>query len=159
MSRVLTVAAILAVILCRSLPAMAGDDEMARLLARVNAFRSEHGLSPVALEARLAAAAQHQAEAMAASGRLSHDLPAGTLTQRMALAGYAFAVVAENIGGGTRSPEETVAAWIQSPGHARNLLLASVRDAGVGHAHGSPGNPKAGFGDYWSLILAESAPP
>jgi uncharacterized protein YkwD len=77
----------------------------------------------------------------------------------MAQAGYAFAVVAENIGGGTRSPEETVAAWIQSPGHARNLLLASVRDAGVGHAHGSPGNPKAGFGDYWSLILAESAPP
>jgi uncharacterized protein YkwD len=158
MKQALIVAGMFAVILCRFLPA-AADDETARVIARVNEFRAEHGLAPVLPGARLSAAAQRQAEAMAAEHQLDHDGPDGTLTQRMARAGYAFAVVAENIGGGTPSPEETVAAWIQSPRHARNLLVASVRDAGVGHALSSPGDPKARFGDYWSLILAEPAPP
>jgi len=135
----------------------APDDEAARLLARVNDFRTAHGLAPVVTDPKLSAAAQLHAEAMAESGAFSHDGPDGNLTERLRRAGYAFATAAENIGGGAPTPEEAAAAWEQSPPHARNLLVPAVRDAGAGHAKASgPGQP---FTDYWCLILAEPAPP
>lgn len=125
-------------------------------MTAVNAFRAENGLGPVALDGRLTQAAQAQAEAMAASGGLAHDGPGGNLTARLRRAGYAFSTAAENLGGGAPTPEETVAGWTQSPPHARNLLIAEIRDAGAGHAPGKPGDL---YGDYWCLILAAPALP
>jgi uncharacterized protein YkwD len=147
--------ALIALTVC--FPSLAADSEAALLVDRVNSFRAAHGLAPVALETRLSAAAQRHAEAMAASGVFSHDGPDGTLTERMVRVGYAYMEVAENIGGGTPTAEETVDAWVQSPGHARNLLLAPAHNAGVGHARAA--RPDAPFADYWSLILAEPVPP
>lgn len=147
----------LAVLLGSFSVSAAPDDEAARVIARVNDFRAAHGLAPVAADPILSKAAQLHAEAMAESGAFSHDGPDGDLTERLRRAGYAFATAAENIGGGAPTPEETAAAWEQSPPHARNLLVPAVRDAGVGHAKASgPGQP---FTDYWCLILAEPAPP
>ncbi len=137
-------------------PGSAAGDELARLVAAVNEFRAANGLDPVALDERLSEAAQGQAEARAAAGGLGHDGPNGGLTARLQRAGYAFATAAENLGGGAPAPEETVAGWTQSPPHARNLLIAGIRDAGAGHAAGKPGDL---FTDYWCLILAEPALP
>lgn len=133
----------------------AEGDDAARIIALVNEFRVAHGLAPVALDSKLSAAAQEHAKAMAASGRFSHDAPDGNLTERMRHANYAFATVAENIAAGAPTPEEVEATWEQSLPHARNLLNASVRDAGVGHARGADETST----DYWCLILAEPAPP
>jgi uncharacterized protein YkwD len=108
------------------------------------------------LDARLSAAAERQAESMAADGELAHDGPGGTLTRRLADAGYAFSEAAENLGGGAPTPEETVLGWVQSPPHARNLLIPSFVHAGAGHAPGRPGDL---YGDYWCLILATPALP
>ena len=135
--------------------ATADDSEASRLIALVNEFRAAHELAPVALEAKLSAAAQEHAEAMAASGKFSHDAPDGNLTERMGRANYAFATVTENIGEGSPTAKETVAMWAQSPPHARNLLNESVREAGIGHAK-APGKYAA---DFWCLILAAPAPP
>jgi len=152
------VAALALIALMLPVPALAGGGEAAAVIAQVNAFRAAHGLAPVAAESRLTRAVQEHAEAMAASGAFVHDGPDGNLTERMRRAAYAFATAAENIGAGARTPEETVAGWIQSPPHARNLLVPSVVDAGVGHAAASA-NATRPFGDYWCLILAEPAPP
>ncbi|MGB8274110.1 MAG: CAP domain-containing protein [Alphaproteobacteria bacterium] len=151
-------AAVIAAALLVGLPAAvrAGDDA-ARMVTRVNAARAEHGLAPIAIDLRLTRAAQSHAEAMAAGGALFHDGADGTLTERMARVGYAFAVVAEDVGGGTAGPEETVAVWLQSPRHARNLLLPEVRHAGIGHARAAPG--KTAYSDYWSIVLAKPAEP
>lgn len=135
----------------------ASGGDAARVVEQVNAFRAAHGLAPVVIEARLSNAAQRHAEAMAKSGTLSHDAPDGSLTQRMVRVGYAFASAAENIGGGERTPEDAVAAWIQSPLHAHNLLVASVRHAGVGHATAEADAAGVPYSDYWCLILAEPA--
>ncbi|MFZ0695192.1 MAG: CAP domain-containing protein, partial [Alphaproteobacteria bacterium] len=112
-------------------------------------------LAPVAPDPKLSEAARRHARAMAASATFSHNGPDGNLTERMRRTNYAFATVVENIGAGAATPEEAAAIWEQSPPHARNLLNASVRNAGAGHARG-PGEP---FADYWCLILAEPAPP
>ena len=149
----------LALAVFAALPSIAAEsDETTAIIERVNAFRIEHGLKPVSPDPKLMAAAQAHAEAMAKGGVFSHNGPDGTLTERMVRAGYPYATAAENIGYGTRTAEETMAAWIQSPPHMRNLLEPSVRDAGVGHfTAAAKGHDPAT--DYWCLILAEPAPP
>lgn len=145
----------MAVLAAYPLPARAADDAAA-LIAAVNEVRSAHGLAPVAINEKLAGAAQAQAEAMAAAGVLAHHTAAGNLTERLGAAGYAFSEAAENLGGGAASADETVLGWEQSPPHARNLLIPSLKQAGAGHAPGKPGDP---YGDYWCLILASPAAP
>ena len=149
----------LAFALFTALPSPAAqNDETTAVIERVNAFRDSHGLRFVAPDPKLMAAAQAHAEAMAASGAFSHNGPDGSLTERMVRAGYPYATAAENIGYGTRTAEETVAAWIQSPPHMRNLLEPNVRDAGVGHVTATAkGHDPAT--DYWCLILGEPAEP
>ena len=149
----------LAFALFATLPSPAAEgDGAAAVIERVNAFRNAHGLRPVASDPKLMAAAQAHAEAMAASGVFSHNGSDGSLTERMVRAGYAYATAAENIGHGARTAEETVAGWIQSPPHMRNLLEPTVRDAGVGHVMAAAkGHDPAT--DYWCLILGEPAPP
>lgn len=136
-------------------PAFAGDDTAA-IIAAVNGVRAAHGLAPVTVNEKLSRAAQAKAEAMAESGALAHNGPAGNLTERLAAAGYAFSEAAENLGGGAQSAKETVQGWAQSPPHARNLLVPSLKEAGAGHAAGKPGDL---YGDYWCLILASPALP
>ena len=93
---------------------------------------------------------------MAETGVLAHKTPAGNLTERLAAAGYAFSEAAENLGGGATTAEETVLGWEQSPPHARNLLVPSLKQAGAGHAPGKLGDL---YRDYWCLILASPALP
>lgn len=148
-------AAVLAVLVIAVPHAFAGDDAAA-LIAAVNSVRSAHGLAPVTADEALMRAAQAKAEATAESGALAHNGPAGNLTERLKAAGYAFSEAAENLAGGAQSAEETVLGWEQSPPHARNLLVPSLKQAGAGHAPGKPGDL---YGDYWCLILASPALP
>lgn len=136
----------------------AQSDATTAVIERVNAFRGAHGLKPVAPDPKLMAAAQAHAQAMAASGVFSHNGPDGNLTERMVRAGYPYATAAENIGYGARTAEETVAGWIRSPPHMRNLLEPTVRDAGVGHVTAAAKGRDPAT-DYWCLILGEPAAP
>lgn len=116
------------------------------LLASVNAFRSENGLGGVRFDKVLDEAADRQARAMAARGKMSHDLD-GALPSRVAVYGYQWAAVAENLGWNYRSTPAVMTGWKKSPGHRRNLLNPNVTEIGFAAAVGRDGEP------YWALIL------
>ena len=77
--------------------------------AKLNAYRAEKGLNPLRLDPALTAMAERQAQAMAQSGTMSHDV-AGSLSARLAASGI-NAPAGENLGEGYMSFEQALAGW------------------------------------------------
>src|SRR3954453_12438551 len=69
--------------------------------ALISRYRAQYGLGPVRVDARLNAAAEHQARAVAQAGSLSH----GDFAARIAAFGIR-GQAAENLSAGVRSVEE-----------------------------------------------------
>ncbi|KQT88544.1 hypothetical protein ASG48_01410 [Aurantimonas sp. Leaf443] len=115
-------------------------------LGSINAFRASNGLSPVAFDAVLDKAAERQARAMAARGKMSHSLD-GSLPGRVSAYGYNWAAISENLGWNYGSVPAVIRGWEASPGHRRNLLNPNVTEIGLAAARGRSGEP------YWALIL------
>ena len=90
--------------------------------AKLNAYRAEKGLNPLRLDSTLTAMADRQAQAMAQSGTMSHDV-AGSLSARLAASGI-NAPTGENLGAGYMSFDEVLAGWRASAGHDANLAHA-----------------------------------
>ncbi|WP_041939742.1 MULTISPECIES: CAP domain-containing protein [Frankia] len=133
-------------------PAGAGEDGVSSMLAQVvtltNIEREREGLAPLAVDARLAAAAESHSRDMAARGFFAHTSPDGrTVSDRVTDLGYRYARVAENIAAGQTTAEEVVAGWMQSPGHRANILIPQLRQIGVGHATGGE------YGTYWTQVF------
>jgi uncharacterized protein YkwD len=126
---------------------------------KVTAFRTQHGLGPVSVDASLGTIAAGHARGMADADRLTHVLPGeGSFETRLRKAGYWPAIAVENIGAGYHDLDEAMAGWIASPSHRRNLLDKDVTRIGIAVAY----NPDGKFHDYWTLILAApkaSVPP
>lgn len=117
-----------------------GSESFAVIL---NDERGELRLVPVVPDARLTAAAQSHAEDMAENNYLSHvGRDGSTVADRALAAGYNYAFIAENIAQGFYSEEAVMAAWMNSPGHAANILDARAEDFGLGLE-----------GDTWVLML------
>lgn len=120
----------------------AGEGENARLLDMVNRNRafarmcgtvSMPAAPPLRENSLLAAAAQAQADAMAAGGYFSSTSPQGrTLGRRITEAGYAWTVVAENIARSEPPADEALQRWLAEPAQCRNLMGAEYVEAGVG---------------------------
>lgn len=115
-------------------------------LCLLNVQRRAHGLARLRANRRLARAATRHSRDMVARGYFDHTSPAGdTPLARASAVRYVPRrrawQLAENIAWGTGSlatPRATVRAWMHSPPHRRNVLDASLRDAGTGVALGSP---------------------
>jgi uncharacterized protein YkwD len=118
-------------------------DPAERLLAAVNRERTRRDLAPLALDRRLAAAAEEHSRAMAERGFLAHcDLDSGgEVGDRADRAGYPWRAVAENLSVGRATAREVVEGWLDSPSHRRNLLSPLYRDAGVGYVHDPADSP------------------
>jgi len=102
--------------------------------AQINTVRTRAGLPPVQPSQRLARAAQHYACLLARTGTFAHRGPDGSdLRSRVTQAGYTACRAAENLARG-HDARSVVPAWLDSPGHRRNLLDAEVRDVGLGLA-------------------------
>jgi len=118
-----------------------------RVLELSDAFRRRNGLSALRPDPALTAAARAFAAYLARTGRFAHDADGGGPGERAQAAGYAYCEVAENLSAETsvvaltpeRRAEDAMQGWTTSPGHRRNLLLASAVDTGVG-ASLSPGS-------------------
>ena len=133
----------------------AEDGSGERLLRLINQLRVGEGLVPLRPDSKLAAAAQSHAEDMAAADFFDHTGPSGTdIDARLARAGYAYRVVAENIAAGSPAPERTVQDWMRSGPHRKNILLPEARDAGVGYVHHSPDGGDVQYRHYWTLVVA-----
>ena len=130
-----------------------------QILALVNEARAEQGLAPLALEPRLARAAQGFADDLASRRTLSHtDRRGGRPPERFAQVGYRYAIAEEAVAAGQKTSAEVVADWLASPAHRALLLDREVRDAGVGHVFRADDRPGRGLGHYWVIDLGLAAP-
>ncbi|MFI1980350.1 CAP domain-containing protein [Streptomyces wedmorensis] len=106
----------------------------------VNERRRVAGLPPLRIDERLRQSSRAHSEDMAARDFFSHEDPAGVSpADRMSAAGYP-APAAENIARGQPGPAAAMRAWMNSPGHRRNILRVGVTTIGVG-VHFGPGGP------------------
>ena len=112
----------------------------------ISDFRLKNGEGRVTLDATLNAIAMDQARAMAAKDTLDHDV-LGSFTSRIARANAGRA--AENIAYGYDNFEKTLAQWIDSSGHRRNLLLPKATRIGIASATSA-----ATHRIYWAMEIA-----
>jgi uncharacterized protein YkwD len=98
----------------------------------VNAERASR-CGPVAVDDRLVTAAQRHSDDMAAHDYFSHtSLNGDTLADRAEAAGFTGGTLGENIAAGQRTPQDVMAAWMDSPGHRANILNCDYTVIGVG---------------------------
>ena len=116
------------------------------ITAMISQYRREHGLPAVKTDAKLTAVAVRQAEAMAKSGVMDHDV-AGSFASRIAGANANSA--AENIAAGTKTWADTLRIWKGSPGHNTNLLRPDADSLGVAVAR----NENTRYKFYWAMVI------
>lgn len=124
------------------------DVEEARRL--INAYRSQHGLKPVKLDALLTKAAKAHSRDLAKWDRISHFGSDGSNPwDRVKSSGYRARLAAENVGTGQVTLKEVMAGWKKSPGHNKNLLLRDAEHMGIALVQSS----KTEFRTFWTLVL------
>ena len=124
-----------------------------RILQLVNEERTETGLDPLAIDNQLDRAAELHTDEMVQADRMSHQLPGEAgLGDRVSATGFDWTRLAENVAAGYTTPEAVVDAWMNSPGHRRNILNADFTSLGVGYEEASDDAP----GDtdvYWTQVF------
>jgi uncharacterized protein YkwD len=119
----------------------------------VNAYRKQHGLKPLKLNAALTEAAKMHCRDLAKWDRISHYGSDGSNPwDRVKRAGYNPKVAAENVGTGQATIEEVIKGWETSPGHNKNLLLAEADQMGIALVQDS----KTEFKTFWTLVVGSS---
>ena len=116
--------------------AFAAEPTLAQRLGDlVNAYRTEHGLPALHVDATLSELAKEHSAAMAKAGKMSHD----DFPSRVRRSGRAMCV--ENVGWNYHTAQRQFDAWRQSGGHNLNMLDRRVDRVGIGVA-----------GDYVTLM-------
>lgn len=119
----------------------------AATLCLVNRERTRRGRRKLRTQGTLAGVAARYAGQMVRERFFDHVSPSGsTMIQRIRRTPYLRGNVArwsvgENLAWGTgrlASPGQTVRAWMDSPGHRRNILDRSYREIGIGVVLGVP---------------------
>lgn len=129
-------------------------DASARRL--INAYRSRRGLGPVRVDPTLANTAAEHALDLARSGLTGHSGSDGSNPADRALRnGYVFDNIGENASAGRTDLDDVIRAWIDSPGHRRNLTLHPASDFGLAHVVA----PGTRYGHYWVLLMGEQRSP
>jgi hypothetical protein len=119
-------------------PVSAQGDDVAQILARVNALRQQNGLLPLDLNSVLTAAAQRHSDDMARTGTVDHTGSDGSsIESRIRDAGYGrwrdFGIWGENIyGGQTADVDAALDFWTNSQVHRANILKPRYREIGIG---------------------------
>jgi uncharacterized protein YkwD len=116
------------------------------ITALISQYRREHGLPAVKTDPKLTAVAQRQADAMASSGIMDHDVAAPFASR---ISGANVVAGAENIAAGTRTWADTLRLWKGSPGHNRNLLTPGADLLGVAVAR----NENTRYKVYWAMVI------
>ncbi|WP_231974000.1 CAP domain-containing protein [Pseudonocardia sp. HH130630-07] len=108
----------------------------AQVVELTNAERRQAGCPALRADARITAAAQGHSEDMAEGRYFDHSSQDGRdFADRMTASGY-DSPGAENIAQGQPDAASVVAAWMDSPGHRRNILDCSLSTIGVGLSDG-----------------------
>lgn len=113
-------------------------DRAATAFDLINMHRKQNDLPELDGDPSVLIAAQNHAEEMERTGNLTHD----GFSKRLALTGYSAG--SENIAAGYQTANDVVSAWMQSPGHRRNIL-GSYQKIGIGVS-----------GNYWCAIFTKN---
>ncbi|MYV98041.1 CAP domain-containing protein [Streptomyces sp. SID3343] len=109
------------------------------MLAAVNEERAKAGCAPVKSDAKLRELARAHSADMARRNYFDHNTPEGlTPWDRAEKAGVSN-LGAENIARGQKTADAVMRAWMNSPGHRRNILDCSLTTLGVGIQEGAGG--------------------
>lgn len=107
------------------------ETEVVRLVNRV---RSQNGLKPLSSDWQLSRVARVKSQDMADKNYFSHTSPTyGSPFDMMKSFGISYKTAAENIAMGQKTPRAVVDAWMNSPGHRKNILNPSFTSIGVGY--------------------------
>lgn len=119
-----------------------------RVADLVNRERASAGLSPLKINWELSRVARYKSMDMASRRYFSHDSPTyGSPFDMMRNFGIRYSRAGENIAMGQRTPEEVMNAWMNSPGHRRNILSNDFAEIGVGLAENNVGTK------YWTQMF------
>ena len=141
---------ILAAVIAIALPfaAVAGETDPITtdsVMRAMNAERAAHGLAPLAIDERLAAAASDRMRHMEEEGFWAHRSPDGvTPFTWLRVRAYDFERAGENLASGFETARLLVASWMESPGHRANILSPDFADCGIAIIDGSPTGPAVG---------------
>jgi uncharacterized protein YkwD len=119
-------------------------ETVAALVASTNEERLRAGIAALAIDSRLAQAAQWQAEQCASLGEVTHVLAQAKYPRpedRLSAAGYSWSAYGENLARGHRTPEAAIDGWMRSEEHRANILDADFTQIGTGFATDSSGRP------------------
>jgi uncharacterized protein YkwD len=116
----------------------------------ISLYRRNNGLTAVAIDPKLQQAAQAQADAMAKSNSLDHNVR-GSLESRLSAIGLRNASAVENVSAGYHTLAEAFSGWRQSAPHNRNMLERRANRMGIATAY-APGTK---YKVFWALILTD----
>ena len=109
----------------------------------VNEERAKENIPPVSLNRAATNAAQVRAQE--ATKAFSHTRPNGTKCfTALAEADISYQAAGENLAGRIKTPEKVVDAWMNSPGHRKNIMNPKYSQIGVGYVSS---------GNYWSQFF------
>ncbi len=149
-------AAALLALLAQPVWAGAAEDQV---LAAVNKARAGAGCSALTVNAKLVAAAQGHAQAMAEQNFFGHASKNGAkFSSRIKAQGYRFSKVAENIGAGQSSAAGILKDWLGSAGHRKNILDCALTETGIAVVYQPEDKPLKGqkyaMKYYWVEVFA-----
>lgn len=138
------------------------EDAGRQILAEVNRARGQarrcgtqdFGPAPaVTWNQALGLAAFAHSSNMAENHYFSHQEKDGSdVGIRAAREGYVFRLVGENIASGNRTPQDAVAAWIDSPGHCANLMNPTFTEMGAAYAINPLNDNRTA---YWTQVFGK----
>ncbi len=124
------------------------SSEIDRVIALCNQERAKEGLPALSKSDALCAASQTRSAELVRV--FSHDRPDGrscfTVFDEL---GIGYGAAAENIAAGQRSAEAVVNAWLNSPGHRRNIMSGAYTKIGVGLVQ----QQGTAYGYYWAEMF------
>ena len=145
MKKILFSVAAVLILLAGNVPVYAAENYATEILRLVNIERARIGAPPLNLADDLQYAANIRAQEIIQN--FSHDRPDGsncfTVMQNRGR------TCGENIAAGHALPEETVAQWLNSPGHRENILNPNFRELGVGYAY----QERSTYHHYWVQLF------
>lgn len=113
-----------------------------RVAELVNEIREENGLKKLTLNSELSDVARLKSQDMLENNYFSHTSPTyGSPYDMMTKYGIEYTFAGENLARGQKTPEQVVNAWMNSPGHRKNILSERYTQIGVGYVAN---------GNYWT---------
>ena len=108
-----------------------------QILDQANALRARHFVKPLQADAKAQEVARAHSKDMAVRNFFSHENPDGlSAFQRMKQSGISYTSAGENIAAGQFNAMSVHDAWVNSPGHRKNILSPLFQNMGVGVYYG-----------------------